>query len=152
MRKTRQGKARYQDPGNLGSQQKYIYLFTVGVFNSHVPSNCQLAAAACYRRRIRERRVIDAEHGSFIPLQLVPPCVVAGVLLSELLSRDWPALSQARFTTIQKDIWLNPLQSCLTLIGPVVMCLRGARSSFHNPSRDLSLHDLSLVLIVNETQ
>ena len=131
--------------------------FDVRVFNSHAPSNCKTTTAACYRRhelekrRMYERRIIDVEHGSFTPLVMStsggwgPSATVAYKRLASLISAK---VSQPYSTT------LNFIRCKLSfsLIDSTVMCLRGARSSFHHPSRDLNLQEQPLDLIASEAQ
>ena len=79
------------------------------------------------KRRKYERRVLDVEHSSFTPL-VFSPRVEAGTFLSQSHSEGF------------------------SLIDSAVMYLHGARSSIHNPSRDLNLHSQPLDLIANEAR
>ena len=125
--------------------------FDVRVFNPYAPSNNKSTAAACYRmhemeeRRKYKRRVLDVEHGSFTPLVFSmsggwgPSATVAFRRLASLISNK---VSQPYSATLGFIAF--------SLIDSAVMCLRGARSQIHNPSRDLNLHSQPLDLIAYE--
>jgi hypothetical protein len=127
--------------------------FDVRVFNSHAPSNRKSSTAACYRkhelekRRAYERRIIDVEHGTFTPLVMStsggwgPSATTAYKRLASLISTK---ISQPYSITMN----FIRCKISFSLIDSLIMCLRGARSSFHCP--DLNLHDQPLDLIVNE--
>ena len=111
------------------------------MFNSHAPSNCKTSTAACYRRhelekrRAYERRIIEVEHGSFTPIVLStsggwgPLATVAFRRLAGLLSIKH---SQPYSTTLG-FIWSK---IAFSLVKSKIMCLQGARSSFHNPTHN----------------
>ena len=131
--------------------------FDVRVFNPYAPSNNKSTAAACYRkhemekRRKYERRVLDVEHGSFTPLVFStsggwgPSATVTFRRLVSLISNKVSQSYSATLGFIRCKI-------AFSLIDSAVMCLRGARSSIHNPSRDLNLHSQPLDLIANEAR
>ena len=132
--------------------------FDVRVFNSHAPSNCKTSTAACYqrheleKRRAYERRIIEVEHGSFTPIVLstsggwVPSATVAFRRLAGLLSIKH---SQPYSTTLG----FMRCKITFSLIESTIMCLRGARSSFHNPAHNkIGGQDCSLDLIANEAR
>ena len=131
--------------------------FDVRVFNPYAPSNNKSTAAACYRkhemekRRKYERRVLDVEHGSFTPLVFStsggwgPSATVTFRRLASLISNKVSQSYSATLGFIRCKI-------AFSLIDSAVMCLRGARSSIHNPSRDLNLHSQPLDLIANEAR
>jgi len=124
--------------------------FNVRVFNSHAPSNCKTSTATCYlrheleKRRAYERRIIEVEHGSFTPIVLST-------------SGGWgpsPTVAFRRLASLQADKLAQPYSRTLgplrcriafTLLDSLIMCLRGARSSFHSPAQPLNL-------IANEAQ
>ena len=115
--------------------------FDVRVFNSHAPSNCKTSNSACYwrhelqKRRAYERRIIEVEHGSFTPIVLStsdgwgPLATVAFRRLAGLLSIKH---SQPYSTTLG-FIWSK---IAFSLVESKIMCLQGARSSFHNPTHN----------------
>ena len=132
-------------------------LFDIRVFNSHAPSNCKIITAACYRRheqekgRAYERRILEVEHGSFTPMVFStsggwgPSATIAFKRLASLISTK---LSQPYSTT------MNFIRCKVTfsLIDSTVMCLRGARSAFHQPARELNLAEQPLDLVIREAQ
>ena len=88
-----------------------------------------------------ERRVLDVEHGSFTPLVFST-------------SGGWGPSATVTFRRLASLISNKVSQpySALILIDSAVMCLRGARSSIHNPSRDFNLQSQPLDLIANEAR
>ena len=127
------------------------------VFNPYAPSNKTSTTAASYRKhkmekcRKYERRVLDAEHGSFTTLVFStsggwgPSATVTFRRLASLISNKVSQLYGATLGFIRCKI-------AFSLIDLAVMCLRGARSSIHNPSRNLNLHSQPLDLIANEAR
>ena len=103
---------------------------------------------AMKKRHKYERRVIDVEHRSFTPLVFSMSGgwgPSATVTFRRLISNKVSQPYSATIGFIQCKI-------ALSLIDSAVMCLHGARSSLHNPSRDLNLHDHPLDLIATEAQ
>ena len=114
--------------------------FDVRVFNPLAPSNSRSSLNTTYRhheslkRRSYEQRVREIEHGSFTPLVfsatggMAPAATVAFRRLASLLANK-------RQQTYNKTIsWLRCSLS-FSLVRSAVMCLQGARSSFHHPFR-----------------
>ena len=110
------------------------------MFNPFAPSNSRSSLNTTYRhheslkRRSYEQRVREIEHGSFTPLVfsatggMAPAATVTFRRLASLLANK-------RQQTYNKTIsWLRCSLS-FSLVRSAVMCLRGARSSFHNPFR-----------------
>ena len=96
-----------------------------------------------------ERRIFEVEHGSFTPLVL-------------FTTGRWNPSAQVTFkrlanlTSVKQEI-IQPNHKCdsmqdglLPLIESAVMCLRGARSSFHKPIKSLDLADTPVDLIVDQ--
>ena len=131
--------------------------FDVRVFNSHAPSNCRTTTAACYRRheqekrRTYERRVLEVEHGTFTPLVMStsggwgPSATVVYKRLASLISAK---VSQPYSTTL----YFIRCKLAFSIIDSTVMCLRGARSSFHQPARELNLNEQPLDLVASEAR
>ncbi len=126
--------------GFWGNRQSAF--FDVRVFNPLAPSNCRSSLTATYRhhettkRRSYEQRVREIEHGSFTPLVfsatggMAPAATIAYKRLASLLA-------DKRQQDYSKTIsWLRCSIS-FSLVRSAVMCLRGARSSFHHPSRSV---------------
>jgi len=130
----------------------------VRVFNSHEPSNCKTSNAACYRRhelekrRAYERRIIEVEHDSFTPIVLST-------------SGGWGPLTTVAFRRLAGPLSIKHSQPYSTTLGfmrckiafsliePTIMCLRGARSSFHNPAHNtIGGQDSPLDLIAIEAR
>ena len=143
---------------NFWDSSRSSAFFDVRVFNSHAPSNCKTSTAACYRRhelekrRAYERRIIEVEHGSFTPIVLStsggwgPSATVAFRRLAGLLSIKH---SQPYSTTLG----FIRCKITFSLIESTIMCLRGARSSFHNPAHNtIGGQDCPLDLIANEAR
>ena len=121
------------------------------------PSNRKTTTAACYRRhelekwRAYERRILEVEHGSFTSLEFStsggwgPSATIAFKRLASHISTK---LSQSYSTM------MNFIQCKITfsLMNSTVMCLRGARSSFHQPARELNLAEQPLDLVAREAQ
>ena len=142
---------------NFWDSSRSSAYFDVRVFNSHAPSNCKTSTAACYwkhqleERRAYERRIIEVEHGSYTPIILSsggwgPSATVAFRRLAGLLSvkHTQPYSTTLRF--IQCKI-------AFSLLDPTIMCLRGARSSFHSPAHNtIGGQDQPLDLIVSEAR
>ena len=103
------------------------------------------------KRRKYERRVLHVEHGSFTPLVFStsggwgPSATVTFRRLASLISNKVSQSYSATLGFIRCKI-------AFSLIDSAVMCLRGARSSTHNTSRDLNLHSQPLDLIANEAR
>ena len=131
--------------------------FDVRVFNSHAPSNCRTTTAACYRRheqekhRTYERRVLEVEHGTFTPLVMStsggwgPSATVVYKRLASLISAK---VSQPYSTTL----YFIRCKLAFSIIDSTVMCLRGARSSFHQPARELNLNEQPLDLVASKAR
>ena len=143
---------------NFWDSSRSSAFFDVRVFNSHAPSNCKTSTAACYRRhelekrRAYERRIIEVERGSFTPIVLStsggwgPSATVAFRRLAGLLSIKH---SQPYSTTLG----FIRCKITFSLIESTIMCLRGARSSFHNPAHNtIGGQDCPLDLITNEAR
>ena len=124
--------------GFWGNRQSAF--FYVRVFNPLAPSNCRSSLTATYRqheatkRRAYEQRVREIEHGSFTPLVfsatggMAPAATTAYKRLASLLA-------DKRKQGYSKTIcWLRCAIS-FSLVRSAVMCLRGARSSLHRPSK-----------------
>ena len=124
---------------NFWDSSRSSAYFDVRVFNSHAPSNCKTSTAACYRkhelekRRAYERRILEVEHGSFTPIVLStsggwgPSATVAFRRLAGLLSVKH---TQPYSTTLG----FMRCKIAFSLLDSTIMCLRGARSSFHSPA------------------
>ena len=140
---------------NFWDKSKQSTFFDVRIFNSHAPSNCTTSTDACYRRyerekrRAYEQRILEVEHGTFIPLVLStsggwgPSATVAFKRLAGLISEkhDQPYSSTLNFIRCKITF---------SLIDSAVACLRGPRSAFHAPARDFNLTDHPLDLIRTE--
>lgn len=114
--------------------------FDVRVFNPLAPSNCRSSLASTYRhhetlkRRTYEQRVREIERGSFTPLVfsatggMAPAATIAYKRLASLIANK-------RQQTYSRTIaWLRCVIG-FSLVKSAVMCLRGARSSYHRPAR-----------------
>ena len=105
-----------------------------------------MTSAACYRRhklekrRMYEKRICEVEHGSF-----TPSATVVFKQLASLLSMKVDHPYSRTLTFLRCKVTFSLLDS-------VIMCLRGARSSFHRPAHDSSMQDQPLDLIVSEAQ
>ena len=131
--------------------------FDMLVFNPYAPSNTKSTAAACFRKhemkkqRKYKRRVLDVKHGPFTLLVFStsggwgPSATATFRRLASLISNK---VSQPYTATLG----FNCCKTAYSLINSAVMFLRGARSSIHNPSRDLNLHSQPLDLIANEAR
>ena len=135
-------------------KSKKSSFFDVRVFNSHAPSN-QMSPSACYRRhemekrRMYERRVLEVEQGYFTPLVMStsggwgPSATMAYKRLASLLAEKLKQPYSLTLNYIRCKI-------SFSLIDSVIMCVRGARSSFHQPAKDMNVIDTPLDLIANE--
>ena len=142
--------------GFWGSQRESAF-FDVRVFNPYAPSNSTGSQAANYRRhekekrRAYERRILEVEHGSFTPLVFSttggwgPSAQVTFKRLASLISVKHKKSYSQTMSTIRCKL-------AFSLIDSAVMCLRGARSSFHRPVRSLDLTDTPVDLIVKQGQ
>ena len=114
--------------------------FDVRVFNPLAPSNCRSSLSTTYRRheatkkRSYEQRVREIEHGSFTPLVfsasggMAPAATITFKRLASLLA-------EKRQQEYNKTIAWIRCQLSFSLVRSSVMCLRGARSSYHRPAR-----------------
>ena len=110
------------------------------VFNPLAPSNCRSSLSTTYRRheatkkRSYEQRVREIEHGSFTPLVfsasggMAPAATITFKRLASLLA-------EKRQQEYNKTIAWIRCQLSFSLVRSSVMCLRGARSSYHRPAR-----------------
>ena len=140
--------------GFWGSNRQCAY-FDVRVFNPQAPSNCTQTNAASYRRhesekrRAYEKRVVEVEHGSFTPIVLSstggwgPSASIMYKRLASLIATKHAASYSETMRMIRCKI-------AFSLIDSAVMCLRGARSSFHKPVKALDLIDTPVDLVVSE--
>ena len=140
--------------GFWGSNRQCAY-FDVRVFNPQAPSNCTQTTAASYRRhenekrRAYEKRVVEVEHGSFTPIVLSstggwgPSASIMYKRLASLIAMKHAASYSETMRMIRCKI-------AFSLIDSAVMCLRGARSSFHKPVKALDLIDTPVDLVVSE--
>ena len=116
--------------------------FDVRVFNPLTPSNCRSSLAATYRQhesakqRNYEQRIREVEHGSFTPLVLsatggmAPAATVAYQRLASLLADKRQQDYSKTMSWLRCSIGFSLVRSAVT-------CLRGARSSFHHPARQV---------------
>ena len=113
--------------------------FDVRVFNPLAPSNCRSSLASTYRQheslKLRPyERVQEIEHGSFPSLvfsatgSMAPAVTIAYKRLASLLA-------DKRKQDYSKTISWLWCSISFSLVRCAVMCLRGARSSFHQPVR-----------------
>ena len=114
--------------------------FDVRVFNPLAPSNCRSSLSTTYRRheatkkRSYEQRVREIAHGSFTPLVfsasggMAPAATITFKRLASLLA-------EKRQQEYNKTIAWIRCQLSFSLVRSSVMCLRGARSSYHRPAR-----------------
>ena len=140
---------------NFWDNSRRSTFFDVRVFNAHAPSNSSSSTDACYRRhecekrRNYKQRVIEVEHGTFTPLVLSssggwgPSATVAFKRLASLISQKY---GQPYSSTL----YYIRCQVTFSLIHSAVACLRGPRSSFHAPAREINLVDHPLDLIHSE--
>ena len=124
-----------------------------GVFNPLAPSNCRSSLNATYRRhetikkRSYEQRVREVEHGSFTPLVfsasggMAPAATITFKRLASLLA-------DKRQQDYNKTIAWIRCQLSFSLVRSSVMCLRGARSSYHRPARPEC--DIPLDVVLSE--
>ena len=127
--------------------------FDVRIFNPYAPSNVTGSLAATYRRhekekrRMYERRIIEVERASFTPLVLSatggwgPSATITFKRLASLISEKYRKPYSQTMNMIR-------CKMAFSLIDSAVMCLRGARSSMHNPARSLNLSETPIDLIV----
>jgi len=142
---------------NFWDKSKQSTFFDVRIFNSHAPSNCTFSIDTCYRRHERkkrrtyEHRVLEVEHGTFTPLVPStsggwgPSATVAFKRLAGLISEKHDQPYSSTLSFIRCTITFSLIDSAIT-------CLRGLRSAFHAPARDLNLTDHPLDLIRAEVQ
>ena len=142
--------------GFWGSNRE-ITFFDVRVFNPYASSNCSGTIAASYRRhekekrRAYERRVIEVEHASFTPIVLSttggwgPSASIVFKRLASMISEKHSSSYSSTMKMIRSKV-------AFSLIDSAIMCLRGARSSFHRPVKALNLIDNPIDLMVNEGQ
>ena len=114
--------------------------FDVRLFNPLAPNNCRFSFSTTYRRheatkkRSYEQRVREIEHGSFTPLVfsasggMAPAATITFKILASLLAEN-------RQQEYNKTIAWIRCQLSFSLVRSSVMCLRGARSSYHRPAR-----------------
>ena len=103
----------------------------------------------CEKRRNYEQRVIEVEHGTFTPLVLSssggwgPSATVAFKRLASLISwkYDQPYSSTLYFIRCRITF---------IFIHSAVACLKGPRSSFQAPAREINLIDRPIGLILSE--
>ena len=126
-------------PGFWGDRHEHAF-FDVRVFNPLAPSNCRSSLSTTYRRheatkkRSYEQRVGEIEHGSFTPLifsasgGMAPAATITFKRLASLLA-------EKRQQEYNKTIAWIRCQLNFSLVRSSVMCLRGARSSYHRPAR-----------------
>ena len=124
------------------------------VFNPQVPSNCTHTIASYRRhekekRRAYEKRVVEVEHGSFTPMVPSstrgwgPSAIIMYKRLASLIAMKHAASYNKTMRMIQCKI-------AFSLVDSAMMCLRGARLSFHKPMKALDLIDTPIDLVVNE--
>ena len=143
---------------NFWGSNRESAFFDIRVFNSYAPSNCKLSSAACYRkhelekRRAYERRIIEVEHGSFTPIVLStsggwgPAATVAFKRLASLLS-------DKLVQPYSRTLGFLRCKIAFSLLDSAIMCLRGARSSFHSPAHNnADVQDQPLDLIAREAR
>ena len=123
-------------------------LFDVRVFNPLAQSN-RLSLAACYRRHEAEKRrmygarVREVERASFVPFVMTcvggfgPAATATTKRLAALVAEKEDQCYSAVITWLRTRISFGLLRSA-------VMCLRGARSSRHQPQCDWSALDLHM--------
>ena len=117
-------------------QQAY---FDIRVFNPFAQTHRTSTLSQCHKRQEREKRrtyeerVREIEHGSFTPLVfstsggMGPTTTTAYKRLAALISEKH---NQQYSTTLH---WMRCRLS-LSLIRSAIMCLRGARSTYHHPT------------------
>ena len=135
--------------------QKESAFFDIRVFNPYAPSNSTKSQEANYRRHEKEkrreykRRIIEVEHGSFTPLVLSttggwgPSAQVTFKRLANLISAKYKKSYSQTMSMIRCKV-------AFSLIDSAVMCLRGARSTFHKPIKSFNLTDAPVDLIINQ--
>ena len=114
--------------------------FDVRVFNPLAPSNCRSSLTATYRRhenikkRSYEQRIREVEHGSFTALVfsasggMAPAATITFKRLASLIA-------EKQQQDYNKNIaWIRCLLS-FSLVRSSMMCLIGARSSYHRPTK-----------------
>ena len=125
--------------GFWGDRHEHAF-FDVRVFNPLAPSYCKSSLNATYRhhknikKRDYEQRVREIEHGTFTPLVfsasrgMAPAATTAFKRLASLIAEKH---QQEYSKTIT---WIRCLLNFF-LVTSAVMCLRGARSSYHCPAK-----------------
>ena len=118
--------------------------FDVRVFHPNAPSNSSTSIASAYKKHedIKKRayghRIREVEHGVFTPLVFSTTGGMgreATVFYKRLASML--ALKRVQpYSTVMS--WLRCRLS-FALLRSAVMCVRGSRSSFHHPVRDLDI-------------
>ena len=138
-------------------KSKQPTFFDVRIFNSLATSNCTSSSDACYRRhehekrRAYEQRILEVEHGTFTPLVLStsggwgPSATMAFKRLAGLISEKHCQPYSSTLNFIRCKI-------SFSLIDSAIACLRGPRTAFHAPARELNLTDHPLDLIHAEVQ
>ena len=138
-------------------KSKQPTFFDVRILNSPATSNCTSSSDACYRRHEREKRrayeqrILEVEHGTFTPLVLStsggwgPSATMVFKRLAGLISEKHGQPYSSTLNFIRCKI-------SFSLIDSAIACLRGPRSAFHAPARELKLTDHSLDLIHAEVQ
>ena len=112
--------------------------FDVRVFNPFAPSYRNTSLSQCYRknelekRRAYDERIREVEHGSFSPL-VFSTAGGMGATANVVYKRIASLIAEKHGKTYSKTInWLRCRLS-FSLLRSAIMCLRGSRSSHHNP-------------------
>ena len=97
------------------------------------------------------QRVIEVEHATFTPIVLSttggwgPSASIVFKRLASMISEKHSSSYSSTMKIIHSKV-------AFSLIDLAIMCLRGARSSFHRPVKELNLIDNPTDLMVNEGQ
>ena len=137
--------------GFWGCKHETTY-FYVCIFNPLAKSNSSMPLTSCYRKHENEKcrnyeaRIREIEHSTFTPLVLSTSGTMAPaakVTYNRLASLIAEKHQQPYSLTVN---WLRCKLS-FSLISSTVMCLRGARSTYHRPS---NLSESPMDLAINE--
>ena len=123
--------------------------FDVRVFNPYAQSNRNKSLKACYRkheqekRRAYEDRILQVEHGSFCPIMLLTTGGM-GPTAQVIYGRLALEISKKRSVNYSQSMkWIRCLIN-FSLIRSSILCIRGARSSYHRVARSVVEGDIEL--------
>lgn len=139
---------------NFWDSSRSSAFFYIKVFNSYLcmpPSNCKKTSAACYRRHQQEKRHIynimykkrinNVEHVSFTPIVLSS----TGGLGPTTMAFNPVSFLRSLLTSPTAGPWhpFNAKSPSPCMLDSTIMCLKGARFSFHRSAHDTPVYKIS---------